>query len=92
MMEFNARPLYLPGLILEPGDLIIIVDSRGRVIKGVFRGYASKFIALSDGCNEEPGRFMNIQRVNEIYILKRNYCVQVETQRAGDDSHEGGDK
>ena len=87
-MEFNARPLYLPGVILEPGDLIIIVDSRGRVIKGVFKGYASKFIALSNECNEEPGRFMNIQRVNEIYILKRGYCVTSE----GENSHEGGEQ
>ncbi len=70
------RPLYLPGIVVKPGDLVIIVDTRGRTIKGVFMGYSSKFIALADECENKPSRFINIQKVLEITILKSAYCSE----------------
>jgi hypothetical protein len=74
LQTYLAKPLILPGLALEPGDMIIIVDSRGRAIKGVFLGYSSSFLALGDDC-QQPIRFINIRRVNEIIILRRGYCL-----------------
>lgn len=74
--KYIARPLLLPGLLLEPGDEVLIVDSRGRAIKGVFLGYASKFLALSNDCSDTPTRFINIQRINEIMVLWRGKCVE----------------
>jgi hypothetical protein len=74
IQAYMAKPLALPGLILEPGDLVIIVDSRGRAIKGVFLGYSSSFLALGNDC-QQPLRFINIRRVNEIIILQRGYCL-----------------
>jgi len=66
---YIARPLILPGLILQPGDMVVIVDSRGRVIRGVFLGYASAFIAIGENCKEnKPYRFLNIKRINEIIV------------------------
>jgi len=76
--RYQARPLVLPGLLLEPGDEIMVVDSRGRVVKGIFLGYASKFIAIANACGEPPYRFINIQRVNEIIVLRRANCVEGE--------------
>lgn len=88
MHEYRSRPLYLPGLTLEPGDLVIVMDSRGRVIKGIFLGYASKFIAIANNCGEAPYRFINIQRLNEIIVIQRGACVEGE---GGKESRGNGD-
>ena len=70
--QIAARPLHLPGLILIPGYEIVVKDSRGSVVKGVFVGYASSFIALAASCeSRRPVRFLNIRRVNEIIVLGR---------------------
>lgn len=92
MHGYETRPLYLPGLIIEPGDLILIVDSRGRAIRAVFKGYASKFLALANNCKEEPNRFINIQRVNEILVLKKSYCIRIELgdKNEGNECKENG--
>lgn len=73
-VKWSPRELTLPGVTLRPGDLVVITDSRGRSISGVFRGYASSFIALSSGCDDEPSRFLNIRKVNEIVVLRYDYC------------------
>jgi len=78
--KYLARPLHLPGLVLVPGDMIMVVDSRGRVIKGVFLGYASSFIALG-GEDCKPIRFINIRRLNEILVLKRGATCNEREER-----------
>ena len=79
-----ARPLHLPGLILIPGYKIVVKDSRGSVVSGVFLGYASSFIALAASCgNQQPVRFLNIRRVNEIIVLGR--CEHNEGENSVED-------
>ena len=86
-----ARPLILPGIELIPGDLVIVIDSRGRAVKGIFMGYAAGFVGLSNECNKKPNRFINIRRINEVLIIKERYCVKIEFPSEGEDNEgEGG--
>ena len=76
--NYFSRCLTLPTIQLCGGEKLIIIDSRGQAILGVFKGFASGFLALAPDCDNPANIFVNIKRVNKIIVGGR--CDEVSNE------------